>query len=99
MSASPSGIQSKGAYPVVLIPILAPAPMNDGELPDTLDRQNERLSGCSCTSVNVPELTAAGSTTAGRRCDSCPTCPSEILNLSGLQPHDAQPFFRALDPI
>jgi hypothetical protein len=57
-----------------LTPMLTPTPVNVGELPDTLDRHNGRLSGCSCTSLNVPERTAAGSKTAGCRCDSCPTC-------------------------
>ena len=58
-----------------LTPILTPTPVNVGELPRTLDRQNGRFQACSCTSMNVAERTAAGSKTAGCRCDSCPTCP------------------------
>jgi hypothetical protein len=36
------------------------------------------------------------SKTTGRRCDSCPTCPSLMLNSCRLQPHRVQPVFRAL---
>ena len=61
---------------------------------------------CSCltpiltpTPVNVGERRAAGSKTAGCRFDSCPTCPSQILNSWELQPHRVQPIWRALTPI
>jgi len=60
---------------LLLTPVLTPTPVNAGERPDTLDRQSGRFSACSCTSLNAPERTAAGSTTAGCRFDSCPTCP------------------------
>ena len=66
-----------------LTPTLTPTPVNSGELPRTLDRQNRAIQAPACTSLNVPERTAAGSKTAGCRCDSCPTCPRS-LNSWGL---------------
>src|SRR5262249_27586159 len=79
-------------------PMLIPTPVNAGELPRTLDRRNRAFQVGSCTSLNVPERRAAGSTTAGRRCDSCPTYPEipEFMTIAGLW---LQPNVCALTPI
>jgi hypothetical protein len=50
------------------------------------------------TTLDEPGQRAACSTTAGCRFDSCPTCPSQILNSSGLQPHGVQPILACFDP-
>jgi hypothetical protein len=96
--APPSGIQANVECPVALTPILTLTPVNVGELPRTLDRQNGPFQACSCTSLNVPERTAAGSKTAGCRFDSCPTCPW-TLNSSGFQAPWLQHNVCALTPI
>jgi hypothetical protein len=83
--APPSGIQSKVECPVALTSILTPTPVNVGERPRPLRHQNERFPAGSCTSLNAAERRAAGSTTAGRKFDSCPTCPV-ILNSWELLP-------------
>src|SRR5262245_51454087 len=84
----PSSNQSKIESPVALTPMLTPTPVNAGELPDTLDRQNGPLLAPSCTSLNGPERKAAGSKTAGCRFDSCPTCPRnpEFMGVTALCP-------------
>jgi hypothetical protein len=50
------------------------------------------------TDMDVYGQVEALSKTAGCRFDSCPTCPSQMLNSSGLRPRDAQPVLRAFDP-
>ena len=69
----PGGVRSLGCYG--LTPILTPTPVNSGERPRTLGRQNGRFPAPSCTLLNVAERTSAGSKTAGCRFDACPTCP------------------------
>jgi hypothetical protein len=82
--------------------MLTPTPVNAGERPDTLDRQNGPFQASARPSLNAAERTAVASTTAGCRFDSCPDYPSCSQNSSELQPHEAQPILHVLtafDPI
>ena len=73
-----------------LTPILTPMPVNSGERPRTLRTSIGPFQGCSCTSLNGAERRAAGSTTAGRRCDSCPTSPESLEFMGGPPSSPAQ---------
>ena len=59
--------------------------------PETRKGLNSGLTQLGETGSDGEECGAAFSKTAGCRFDSCPTCPSKILNSSGLQTISLQP--------
>ena len=67
----------------------------------TLDDALPKIGDSSAilTALDDPRQCAECSKTAGCRFDSCPTCPSGILNLWGLTASWPQPILRPLTPL